>query len=243
MNCVLLCAGYATRLYPLTLNLPKPLLPVGGEPLLNYTVRKLKEVPQLKRIAIVTNDKFASQFEDWAKDAPIPDIQVVNDGSRNEDDRLGAIGDLNLVIREAGLADESLLVIAGDNIIMGSLAEFIETAESAGKIALGAVDVKDPILAKQYGILEIDSSGQVIQFHEKPENPPGTLASMGLYFFPKGKAGLIFKYLSEGGKKDQPGYFMEWLVQHESVKGARLDGLWYDIGDLKSYEKVKQGLN
>jgi glucose-1-phosphate thymidylyltransferase len=240
MKAVILCAGYATRLYPLTENTPKPLLPVGGRPILEWILDQLKEIKELDAVYLVTNDKFAGHFEKWSKTVSYPwKIETVNDGTKSNDTRLGAIGDLALVMKEKKVGAEDVLVLAGDNFFDSSLLQFTEFGKAKRPGGVIAVyDVKDKELAKQYGLVETGPDGKVKAFYEKPANPPTTLASCGVYWLPAETRVLLDRYLAAGNNPDQPGHYMRWLAETASLYATPIKGKWLDIGDLASYEKA-----
>ncbi len=240
MKVVVLCAGYATRLYPLTENTPKPLLLVGGRPILEWILDQLKEIKELKAVYLVTNDKFAGHFDKWVKTVSYPwPVEVVNDGTKSNDTRLGAIGDLALVMKVKKVGEEDVMVLAGDNFFDSSLREFAEFGKAKRPGAVIAVyDVKDKDLAKQYGLVETSPDGRVKAFYEKPANPPTTLASCGVYWLPAETRLLLDRYLASGNNPDQPGHYMRWLAETASLYATPIKGKWLDIGDLASYEKA-----
>ncbi|MBU1007137.1 MAG: nucleotidyltransferase family protein [Candidatus Omnitrophica bacterium] len=242
MKVLLLAAGYATRLYPLTKNKPKPLLPVAGRPVLEFILDLVEPIKAVDEIFVVTNKKFHADFEDWkAGYKGVKKISIVNDGTLTNDDRIGATGDIDFVIKEKDIKDD-LLVLAGDNIFKTGLADFMSFASSKRpSISIGLYDVKDLELAKKYGIVSVDSDNKIRDFREKPKEPTSTLAAECLYFFPKEKIGIMREYLSVGGVKDAPGYFLEWLYKREAVFGYVFEGdNWFDIGDMRSYEEANR---
>ena len=232
MEAVVLAAGYATRLRPLTNRVAKPLLPLAGRPMIDYLADKIDEVGDVEAIHVVTNSRFAADFEAWAssRSGPVP-VRVHDDGTTSNNDRLGAIGDLRFVIERAGLEDEDLLVVAGDNLFDFSLEEYVAFWRSRGGSAIGVHDVGDLDLARRYGIVELDDSDRVVSLVEKPERPAGTLASIAAYLFRAEHAALVRKYLEEGNAPDQPGRFVVWLYPRVPVHGYRFQGDWLDIGD------------
>ncbi len=240
MQVILLCAGYATRLYPLTQNQPKPLLPIGNRPILECILDRVKLVSGVERILIVTNHQFAGHFEKWRANVKYPwPIEVVDDLTTSNDNRRGAIGDIVYTLKTKQIANEDLLVIAGDNLFDFDLSHFIEFSEKKRPNPVIAVyDVKNLDLAKQYGIVKINAAARVEQFLEKPQVPPSTLASSGIYWLPKETSALLDRYLKEGHNPDQPGHYMRWLAQTQSLFAFPLEGVWYDIGDLNSYQKA-----
>jgi glucose-1-phosphate thymidylyltransferase len=230
MKGVILAAGYATRLRPLTDDVPKHLLPVGGRPMLDWVLDRIREVPEVDTVHLVTNSRFTPAFTRWAEPHA---VTVHDDGTTSNEDRLGAVGDLRLVIEAAGLQDEELLVLAGDNLFELSLPRFVEWWRSKPQPA-GAVplhDVGDLELASQYGIAEVDGADRIVRFVEKPDDPPSTLASTLIYLLPPEHVSLVSTYLEEGQSPDNAGSFLGWLAQREPVYGYGFDGAWYDIGD------------
>ncbi len=245
MKAVLLCAGYGTRLYPLTKNQPKPLLPVGGKPMLDYILDKVKEIPEVDKVYAVTNDKFSSHFSAWAKERTKPglEIEAVNDGTKSENERLGAIGDLSFLVKKFHI-EEDLGVFAGDNLFDFDLADFVRIALSHRPYAsLGVVDLKETKLASQYGIVRLDEEGRVLEFLEKPKEPPSTLASTGIYWIPREGIDFLDRYVKEGHNADRLGDYMTWLVRTNRLYAHRFEGEWLDIGDLDSYRKADRLLS
>ena len=222
MKALILAAGYATRLQPLTESIPKQLLPVGGRPMVDWILDKIRETG-VDEIHLVTNHRFAADFQRWAPD----DVTVHDDGTTSNDDRLGAIGDIQFV----GL-DDDLLAIAGDNLFDYSLRDYVDFWHAKDGASCVAVhDVGDPELAKQYGVVDVDAEGRITSFVEKPEDPPTTLCATATYIFARAHARLVDTYLAEGNPPDQPGNFVAWLQAREPVYAYRFEGGWWDIGD------------
>jgi glucose-1-phosphate thymidylyltransferase len=241
MNVLILAAGYATRLYPLTLNKAKPLLEIAGKPMIERIIEQLGSVSDLGIIYVVTNAKFAAQFEEWAKQlherSPKVHISVINDGSTSDDDKLGAIGDINLAVTKEGLANQDLLVIAGDNLFTDPLDSFVNYAQD--KEAVVAVfDVGNREAMKKYASVTLDDGGVITRFQEKPQNPESTLAALALYYYSRRILPLIQKYLSEGNNPDQPGRFLEWLYTRKPVNTFEIKGGWLDIGSKETLEEA-----
>lgn len=241
MEVIVLCAGYATRLYPLTENCPKPLLPLADKPILDYILEKVVKFKEVSRIHIITNNKFASHFEEWKKKSKLPKpLFVINDGTTSDADKLGAIGDLAFTIQQQKIRTETL-VIAGDNLFDFELDGFLKFAKTCGSVALvGACDVGDRELAKKYGILALAKDGKVTSFVEKPKDPPSTFASMAIYYFTPKSVALIDDYLKAGLNKDQPGHYIRWLAETQGIHGYVFKGHWFDIGDIHSYQHADQ---
>ena len=241
MNVLILAAGYATRLYPLTLKKAKPLLVVGGKPIIEWVVDNLAGVPDLGTIYVVTNDKFAADFQAWSEryrsQQPEFKFQIINDGSTSDEDKLGAIGDINLVVSRENLTQSSLLIVAGDNLLTESLANFVECAR--GTDAMVAVyDVGDAEAIKQYGNISVDGDGIITRFEEKPKNPQGTLAAVAVYYYSPAALSLLTTYLAAGNNPDQPGRFVQWLYTRKPVKTFQIKGKWLDIGSKETLENA-----
>jgi len=240
MKALILAAGYATRLYPLTINRPKPLLPVGGRPMIDYIMDKLENLSELDEIYVVTNNRFFKNFQEWAEGhSSSKKISVINDKTLTNEERLGAIGDIQLVIEEAKINDE-LLIIAGDNLFAFDMNNFIEFAKShlpGCSIALHNIGSREE--AKKYGVVKVDENNKLLNFAEKPTEPESTLVAICLYYFPKERLLKVSEYLRQSKHKDAPGNYIGWLVQNDDVHGFTFDSKWYDIGDKNIYERVK----
>ncbi|HAZ09675.1 MAG: hypothetical protein A2047_03410 [Omnitrophica bacterium GWA2_41_15] len=244
MKVLLLAAGYATRLYPLTLNTPKPLLEVAGKTVMGYIFDLIEPLKEVDEVFIATNKKFYQNFEDWKQNfSSSKKITVIDDGTTSNETRLGATGDIEFVIEKENISDD-LLVLAGDNLFKADLSIFTNFCISKKpSITIGLYDIKDLILAASYGIVSIDKNNKIIDFKEKPANPASTLAAMCLYFFPKERLGIMTRYMGMDNAKDAPGYFLEWLYKRESVFGYVFkDKKWFDIGDKKSLEEADKEL-
>jgi glucose-1-phosphate thymidylyltransferase len=229
LKAILLAAGYATRLRPLTDTYAKELLPVGGRPIVDWILDRVAEVPEVDGVHVVTNARKAPGFLRWADGR---DVSVLDDGTTSNEDRLGAIGDIGLTIERAGLEGDDLLVIAGDNLFAYSLADLVAFWRSKGVAsALAVHDVGSLDLARKYGIVELDADDRVVGFVEKPAEPPSTLAATACYLYHREHVPLVATYLAEGNPPDQPGNLVAWLHRREPVYGFRFAGEWLDIGD------------
>jgi glucose-1-phosphate thymidylyltransferase len=222
VKALILGAGYATRLRPLTDTIPKQLLPVGGRPMVDWILDRIVETTA-DEIHLVTNARFAADFERWAADK---DVRVHNDGTTSNHDRLGAIGDIRFV----GL-DDDLLVVAGDNLFDFSLADYESYWRDKGASCVAVHDVGVRELAKKYGIVDVDDDDRVTNFVEKPDDPPTTLCATATYLYRRDDAARLATYLEEGNPPDQPGNFIAWLHTRAPVYAYRFPGEWYDIGD------------
>jgi glucose-1-phosphate thymidylyltransferase len=229
MKAVILAAGYATRLRPLTENFPKPLLPVGGRPMVDWIVERVEEVDDIDGIHVVTNTRYATDFERWASGR---DIQVHDDGTTSNEDRLGAVGDLRFTVEQARLQGDHLLVIAGDNLFDYSLARYVDWWRGKGTAsALAVRPIPDRELIRQYGVVTLGEDDRITSIVEKPDDPQGDLAATATYLYHREHAALLQEYLEGGNSPDAPGRFPEWLVHRAPVYGYAFEGLWMDIGD------------
>jgi len=232
VKAIILAAGYATRLYPLTLTVAKPLLPVGGRPMVDHLLDRIRELREVDTVHVVTNGKFAASFETWA--AGRDGVVVDDDGTTSEDDRRGAIGDIEFVVERAGLAGDDLLVVAGDNLFDFSLADYVGWWRGKGEASAVALhDVGDLALARRYGVVSLGAGERIESFEEKPAEPRSTLAATATYLFHHAHVPLVRTYLAEGRSPDQPGRFVGWLAEREPVYGYRFEGDWRDIGDAE----------
>ena len=243
MKLIVLGAGYATRLYPLTLDQPKPLLPVAGKPMLEHVLTSLEKVTHGDDIYIVTNAKFAGHFERWATDyrkqRPGTRITVINDASTDDSNKLGAIGDINLVLETAKIADD-VVIVAGDNLFSERLGGFRDYCLQHNAPVLGVYDVGDLEEIKKYNAIETDEQGRITYFEEKPAHPKSTLTGIALYYYPEWALPLIKQYIAEGNNPDQPGRLVQWLYPRTEFYVWRVPGIWYDVGSKETLEEANR---
>jgi glucose-1-phosphate thymidylyltransferase len=234
MKAIILAAGYATRLRPLTEHTAKPLLPIAGRPMIEFICDKLAELPEVDEAHVVTNHRFAPAFTEWAaRRSGATPVAVHDDGTSSNDDRLGAIGDIQFTVDRAGLAGDDLLVIAGDNLFDFSLVDLVAFWRQKDGSAVALHRCPDPELVKQYSIVELDQRDRITSFIEKPAEPATDLVAIAIYLYRRDHAALIRRYLDEGNSKDQPGNLVAWLHRRAPVYGYRFAGDWLDIGDIR----------
>lgn len=243
MNVLILAAGYATRLYPLTENKAKPLLEVAGKPMIEWVLDNLAPIPNLGTIYIVTNAKFAEDFQRWSEQYeqahPKMHFKIVNDGSTSDADKLGAIGDIRFVITKEELNREDLLVVGGDNLFSEPLTEFAAQAQGSDA-TLALYDVGELEAMKKYSAIKIDAHGVVTHFEEKPQKPESTLTGIALYYFSAATLQLFTTYVAAGNNPDQPGRFIQWLYTRKPVRTYQIKGTWYDIGSKETLEEANR---
>ncbi|MBQ2679004.1 MAG: nucleotidyltransferase family protein [Firmicutes bacterium] len=240
MKGIILAAGYATRLYPLTLTFPKAMLEIGGKPIMNYIASELCSIDAVDEIFIVTNGKFENFFFKWADNHAssfTKSIKVISDGTMTEDDRLGAIGDIEFIIEKEKIDDE-LLIIAGDNFFTYKLRDYYDFYRQKGCDCVCAKRMEDKKKLTQMGVAILDENNRLLEIQEKPEHPKSDTAVFASYIYTKDTCGLFKKYLEEGNKPDAPGYFLEWLYKRKEIYAYVFDEECYDIGTLETYNYV-----
>jgi glucose-1-phosphate thymidylyltransferase len=243
MKVIILAAGYATRLYPLTLTRPKPLLPVAGKPMIEYVLDNLAPIGGIDRIYVVTNAKFAGQFQQWADTYGAgkgkPAFTIVNDASTDDTNKLGAIGDIHFVLNHQQVEDD-IIVVAGDNLFSEKLEGFGRFCRQKNAPVVAVYDVKDLEQIKKYNSLTLAADGRITFFEEKPKHPANTLTAIALYYYPKASLPLIRQYVAEGNNPDQPGRLIQWLYPRVPVFTWTVPGLWFDIGSKETLEEANK---
>jgi glucose-1-phosphate thymidylyltransferase len=243
MKVIILAAGYATRLYPLTLTQPKPLLPVAGKPMIEYVLDNLAPIGGIDHIYVVTNAKFAGHFQRWSVDYRADkanlNITIVNDRSTDDTNKLGAIGDIHFVLQNQNVTDD-IIVVAGDNLFSDKLPDFGRYCREKNAPVLAVYDVGDLEQIKKYNSINLDHSGRITFFEEKSKNPTSTLTGIALYYYPKSTLPLIKQYIAEGNNADQPGRLIQWLYPRLPVYTWKVPGLWYDIGSKETLEEANR---
>lgn len=238
MKCLILAAGYATRLYPLTENFPKPLLKVGDKTILDWLVDDIDLSGEVDEYIVISNHKFAHHFEEWAATKP-QNITIVDDGTSTNETRLGAVKDIQFAIDTLHL-DDDMLVIAGDNVLDFSLTKFVEYAKEKGTSAIMRYyEANDQKLLKT-GVVTIDSDDRILLMTEKSPNPATHWCTPPFYFYTREDARLVQKGIESGCGTDAPGSYIAWLCTQTPVHAMEMPGSRYDIGNLASYEEVQR---
>lgn len=236
MKCLILAAGYATRLYPLTENFPKPLLPVGEKTILDWLLDDIDGSHLVDSYAVISNHKFAPHFEKWARTRS--NVQVVDDGTETNETRLGAVRDMEFAIRQLQL-DDDLLVIAGDNVLDFSLQRFLQYAHKKGTSCI--MRYYEPSMEKLHkcGVVTTAEDDRVLRMAEKPAEPETHWCCPPFYIYTRADARMIGRAIDEGCGTDAPGSLVAWLCQRSPVYAMEMPGQRFDIGNLQSYEQVK----
>ena len=238
MKCLILAAGYATRLYPLTENFPKPLLKVGDKTILDWLVDDIDSSGEVDEYIVISNHKYAHHFNDWAL-TKTQKITVVDDGTDSNETRLGAVRDIQYAIETLGL-DDDMLVIAGDNVLDFSLTKFVSYAKH--KKASCIMRYYEPVHSKllKCGVVSVDGDDKVLDMTEKSPTPATNWCCPPFYYYRKKDARLVAKGIECGCGTDAPGSYIAWLCTQSDVYAMEMPGSRYDIGNLESYEKVKR---
>jgi glucose-1-phosphate thymidylyltransferase len=243
MHVIILAAGYATRMFPITQNCPKALLPVCGVQIIDYLLAKLLELEGLQRICLVTNHKFYPQFANWLKwRRPPLEISLLDDKTTSNEMRLGAIGDLDLTIQHLHI-DDNVLVLGSDNIFQFSLSELVRFADLKQADCVVAHHVDDLDTRRRTGIAEIDADSRIINFEEKPAQPRSTWAIPPIYYLRRDTLPLIHRYLGAGNNPDAPGNFIAWLCGQKPVYALQTNLRVLEFGAPESFARANQVLN
>ncbi len=238
MKCLILAAGYATRLYPLTENFPKPLLKVQDKTILDWLIDDIDSLGKVNEYVVISNHKFAHHFDAWAKESN-KNITVIDDGTSSNETRLGAVKDIQFAIDELSIV-EDILVIAGDNLLDFSLTEFIKYAQEKNTSCIMRYYEGNAEKLKKCGVVLLDSNDKILEMEEKPQQPKSNWCCPPFYFYKKEDIHLIKKGIDEGCGVDAPGSFVAWLSGEVAVHAMEMPGKRYDIGNLQSYEQVQK---
>ena len=236
MKCLILAAGYATRLYPLTENFPKPLLQVGHKTILDWLIDDIETAGVVEQYIVISNHKFAHHFDAWA--ANKPKVTVLDDGTDSNETRLGAVKDVQFAIEQLGL-DTDLLVIAGDNLLDFSLTHFVRYALQKQESCVMRYFEKDENRLKKSGVLKVSNHDRVEEMWEKPQNPQSNWCCPPFYYYTRESARLVAKGIAAGCGTDAPGSYIAWLCRQTPVYAMEMPGSRYDIGSLETYEKAQ----
>lgn len=238
MKCLILAAGYATRLYPLTQNFPKPLLDVCGKTILDWLVDDIDTTGRIDEYVVISNHRFANHFEAWAAKKP-QKITVVDDGTSTNETRLGAVRDIQYAIDQLHI-DDDMLVIAGDNVLDFSMARFVDYAIRKQTSCVMRFYVEDLKTLQKSGVLAIDADDRIVSMVEKPAEPQSNWCCPPFYYYTRNDTRLVAEGIASGCGTDAPGSYIAWLCTKTPVHAMLMPGRRYDIGDVESYEEVKR---
>ena len=238
MKCLILAAGYATRLYPLTENFPKPLLDVGGKTILDWLVDDIDTAGLVDEYVVISNHKYAHHFEKWAATKAMK-VTVVDDGTSSNETRLGAVKDIQFAIDQVAL-DDDMLVIAGDNVLDFSLTKFVRYAKGKNtSCIMRYYEANDQKLTK-CGVVEIDGTDKIVSMEEKPKQPKSHWCCPPFYYYTRQDTKLVSKGIESGCGTDAPGSYIAWLCTQTPVYAMEMPGKRFDVGNLESYQKIKE---
>lgn len=240
MIALILAAGYATRLYPLTRDTPKPLLPVqGSRTILDLLIDRLEVLEDITEILIVTNERFFRSFGQWHHQyRGAKPIRILNDGTSSPEGRLGAIGDIQFVIEREQLQDD-LLVLAGDNVLGFGLEGYLSYFHKVDKDCILVRTVDDARELRSVGVAELDGEMRVLSLEEKPQSPRTNIGVFALYIYKRSTLPLFARYLAEGGNPDAPSYFPAWLHSRQEVRAYYTEGAIEDVGTPEAYAQMR----
>ena len=238
MKCLILAAGYATRLYPLTENFPKPLLDVGGKTILDWLVDDIHTAGLVDEFVVISNHKFAHHFDKWAA-AKAMKVTVVDDGTSSNETRLGAVKDIQYTIDTLGL-DDDMLVIAGDNVLDFSLTKFLAYAKEKNTSCIMRYFEPEEKKLVKCGVVEIDETDRIVSMEEKPAAPKSHWCCPPFYYYTQADAKLVAKGIEAGCGTDAPGSYIAWLCTQTPDFAMEMPGKRFDVGNLESYNKIKE---
>jgi len=238
MKCIILAAGYATRLYPLTENFPKPLLAVGEKTILDWLVDDIDTAGLVDEYVVISNHKYAHHFESWAK-TKTQRITVVDDGTSSNETRLGAVRDIQFAIEKLAL-DDDMLVIAGDNVLDFSLTRLLYYAQQKKTSCVMRYYESSQQKLRKCGVALVDENDRILCLEEKPQEPKSHWCTPPFYFYTREDARRVAEGIAQGCGVDAPGSFVAWLCTKSIVHSMEMPGSRYDIGNLESYETVKK---
>jgi glucose-1-phosphate thymidylyltransferase len=240
---VVLAGGFAKRMWPLTRDKPKHLLPVAGKPMLNYILAKLEPLSKVDQVLISTNAAFERQFREYLNTIETKkNVSLFIENSRKEEEKLGSVGALSHLIKKCGVNDE-LLVFGGDNIFSFNIEDFVNFFRLKKANIVALFDLKSISKARFYGVVKIDSDCRIVDFQEKPAEPKTTLVSTACYAFTRDGVRNLHRYLDEGNEPDKMGHFIEWLYKNDKVYGYVFKGVWFDIGSFESYHEANKHIS
>lgn len=246
MKCMILAGGFAKRMWPLTMDFPKALLPLAGKPVIDHILEKLNKVDELDEVYVSTNKKFEDLFKKWIKEHQLKDdvkkLVLIVEPVLREDEKFGSVKAIEYFIRQNKISDD-VLIIGGDNLFNFDMADFISFTKEKKAPVVAFFDIGDKEeVREKFGVCVLDDNAKITEFQEKPKEPKSTLVSTCIYHFNKANLGMVSKYLGDKNNPDTPGYFINWLSQKVPVYGFVSKEKWYDIGSPETYKQVDREL-
>lgn len=243
LRVIILAGGYAKRLYPLTENRAKPLISVAGKPMIERVLGSLAPVEDIESIYIVTNDKFHSDFRNWLdayclNNGHFP-IDIINNESSEVECQIGAIGNLHLVLARENI-DDDIIVVAADNLFTESLEGFATFSRQKNAPVVGVYTMDTLHDVQKYGSVQLDDSGMITYFEEKPVIPKSLTIGIALYYYPKSSLSLIKQYIAERNNSEEPGRLVEWMYKRTPFYSWSLPGIWCDVGSIEKLEEANR---
>lgn len=239
MHAIILAGGFARRLRPLSDTTPKPLLKVGGRPIIDFVIDRIMEVNGVNSIQVSINLKFRNQFEEWLRSRNLPNSSLAVDQAMREEEKPGAVAALARITDDI---QDDCLIVGGDNLFTSSLKPVVDRFQTTKCPVMGLYKLDDKELAKQYSTISLDSDGRIVRLVEKPTNPDSSLIGTAIYVLPKDTLSKFGDFTRTASNRDSPGRFFEWLYKKQPVYGVILGGEWWDIGTLDQYEKVNRNM-
>ena len=237
MKAIILAAGYATRLHPLTLNRSKALLPINGKPIIDYIIDELNEIRAIDKIYVIVNELFYKDFYAWKKTLKCETVEIINDNTMSDQTKLGAIGDIDLCIKQKDINDDTL-IIAGDTFFSFELKDFYDFFKKYKKDCVCVEQIEDKSKLQNFAVASLDGD-KIVELIEKPKNPKSDMAVFAIYIYKKETVAMFSEYLNQGNTPDAPGHFVEWLYKKQDVLGYKVAGNCFDIGTLDGYNQVQ----
>lgn len=245
MKAIILAGGHATRLWPVTKNKAKPLLPLAGRPIKDYILDDLDNYDEIDKIYITTNKKFKDSFNRYLESRDSDKYELVIEDQGKEEEKFGALGGIVNVLEDK--EEDDYLIIAGDNYYTFDITNFIEFSLEKGSISNACFRLDDAEEAKNYGIVDYNDENKITKFEEKPANPPSLTASTACYFFPEEKIDIFDKYVDYWQGRipkekylDEPGRLLQWASKRHDVYAYPFSGMWADVGTLEGYLRAEK---
>lgn len=245
MKAIVLAGGHATRLWPLTKNRAKPLLPLAGKPIIAYVLDELERIDAVDDVLISTNAKFDADFQRFLAEHDYDKARIVVEDHTNEEQKIGSLGAVLQIMENEG--EDDYFVVGGDNYTTLSLQDFLAFAQEKDAIVTACFELENWEDAREFGVVETDGEQRITGFEEKPEQPSSSLISTAFYFFPRSSRTMFDDYVnahrgSGTNYLDEPGRLIEWAHTRYDLYAYPFTGAWYDIGTPENYLTAQAAL-